>query len=75
LLGCLRETRLVQAVIALKEVATLAADRLSAEGGEFVAPVRLVERTECNPESAQAVDALEELAFAGDGTGDEVGMR
>jgi hypothetical protein len=62
-------------VIALQDVATLAADRLRAKGCEFVAPVRLVERTVRNPESAQAVDALEELAFAGDGTDDDVGMR
>jgi hypothetical protein len=72
---CLRETGLAQAVIAFEDLAALAADRLRAKGGEFVAPVRLVEGTARNPASAQSVQAPEKLAFAWDGADDQVGMR
>jgi hypothetical protein len=71
----LRETGLLQAVVALEDPAALAVDRLRADGGEFVAQVRLVERTVGNPESAQSVDALEKLALASDGADDEMRMR
>jgi hypothetical protein len=71
----LRETGLTQAVIAFEDPAALTADGLGADGGEFVAPVGLMENTVRNPEPAQSVHALEELAFAWDGADDQVGMR
>ena len=61
-------------MIALEELAALAPDRLRADGGEFVAPVRLVEGPVGNPQAAQPVQALEKLAFAGDGADNHVGM-
>src|SRR5262245_49998655 len=72
---CLPETGLAQAAVAFEDLAALAADRLRAEGGEFMAPVRLVEGTVRNPEPAQPVHALEKLALAWYGADDQVGMR
>jgi hypothetical protein len=60
----LRETGLTQAVIAFEDLPALPADWLGADGREFIAPVRLVESTECNPESAQSVKAPKQLTLA-----------
>ncbi len=60
----LREAGLAQATVALEQLAALTEDWLRADGGEFVAPVRLVKSTVCNPASAQSFHALEKLAFA-----------
>jgi hypothetical protein len=56
-------------------LAALAANRLRADGGEFVAPVWLVEGTVCNSEAAQSVLTLEKLALAWNGANDQVRMR
>jgi hypothetical protein len=64
LLLCLCEAGLAQAVVAFEDLTALAADRLRADGGEFVGPVRLVECPVRNAESTQAVHAPEKLAFA-----------
>lgn len=71
----LGETRLAQATIVFEDVAALPANRLRADGREFVAPVRLVESTVCNPQSTQSIQAPKELTFAGDGADDNMGMR
>ncbi len=52
LVCCLREAGLAQAVIAFEDLSAL---RLRADGGEFVAPVRFVESSVRNPESAPQV--------------------
>jgi hypothetical protein len=61
---------LAQAAIAFEDAAAFAADRLSADGGEFVASIRLTECTERNPKPAQSVHTLEKLAFAWDSADD-----
>jgi hypothetical protein len=45
-------------------LAALPADRLGADGREFIAPVRLVESTVGNLKSVQAVKTLKKLTFA-----------
>lgn len=66
----LAETSLAQAAIAFEDAAALSANRLGADGREFVAPVWLVESTVGDTESAQAAKALKKLAFAGNSTND-----
>ena len=56
-------------------MAALTANRLRADGGEFVASVWLVEGTVCNSEAAQSVLTLEKLALAWNGANDQVRMR
>src|SRR5262245_44827603 len=74
LVFCLRETGLAQAAIAFEDLAALAVDRLRTDGGEFVAPVRLVKGTAGNPEPVQSVKTLEKRTFVRDGADDQVGM-
>jgi hypothetical protein len=64
LILCLGETGLTQAAIAFEGLAALRADWLCADGCEFIAPVRLVDSTVGNPETAQAVKTLKKLTFA-----------
>jgi hypothetical protein len=66
---------LAQAAIASEDLASFSADRLRADGGEFVASVRFIEGTARNPFSAQAVDALEEVAFVGQGADNQMRVR
>jgi hypothetical protein len=66
---------LAQAAIAFEDLTAFAANRLGAEGGEFVAPVRLVEGSVRNPQAPQAVDTLKKLAFVWDGADDDMRMR
>lgn len=75
LICCLRETGLAQAAIGFEDVAALAADRFRAEGGKLVASVWLIEGAEGDPETAQAVDDLKKMTFAGDAKDDQMGMR
>jgi hypothetical protein len=62
-------------MIAFEELPALPADGLGADGGEFVAAVRLVECAVGNPESAQMVNTLEQLTFVREGADDQMGMR
>src|SRR5262249_49241221 len=75
-LGCfLCEPGLAQAAIAFEDAAALAADRLRAESGEFVAAVGLAESAAGDPNPAQAVKTLEQTALVGNGTDNQVRMR
>ena len=72
---CLREPGLDQAAVAFEDPAALAPDRLRTDGGEFAAPVGLVECPVRNPVAAQTVNERKELSLAGDGADDQVGVR
>ena len=58
----------------MEDLAAFTADRLRAQGGEFVAPVGLVESPVSNPEPAQSVHAPIEMAFGRDTTDDQMRM-
>src|SRR5579884_871369 len=72
---CLRETRLAQAAIALEDLPACGRDRLGTDRGEFVVAVKFVEGAIRNPEPAQAIHALEKLAFAGNGADHQMRVR
>jgi hypothetical protein len=59
LICCLREAGFAQAAIAFEDPPALAKDRLCADGGELVAPVRFVVSSVLNAVPAQPVDAVE----------------
>jgi hypothetical protein len=71
----LAEAGLAETAITAEEVAALAGDRLGGDGGQLVAPVRLVERTVSDAEPAQPVQALVKAPFIGDATHHEMRVR
>jgi hypothetical protein len=69
-LGQLPETRLAQAAVAPEQAATLIEDRFGGDGRQLIVPVGFMKRSMGDAELLQTLQALNELALAGDATDD-----